>query len=255
MFAPITQALISEAQIVKRLRVLDVATGPGEPALTIAEIVGPKGTVEGVDPAPEMVAAARRGAAHYGIENAQFEIGFADHLAFESGSFDAVVSRFGVMFFPSPVAGIREMLRVLKPGRRLAVAVWHSAERNPFHYVFSRVVERFAPSPPSLPDSPDAFRFAARGKLIDIFKEAGAAEPSERLLQYKIEAALAPEDFWTLRSEMSDKFRSKLAVLSPEKRNELKNLVLEGLREYSTPDGISFPAEALIITGARMAAA
>ena len=77
-----------------------------------------------MDPVPEMVAAARRAADHSGVRNAQFGVAFADDLPFVAETFDAVVSRFGVMFFPSPGDGVREMLRVLRPGRKLALAVW-----------------------------------------------------------------------------------------------------------------------------------
>ena len=134
MFAPVTQALVEDGLIGSGHTVLDIATGPGEPALTVAALVGPEGKVFGIDPIPEMVAAARRAADRLGFRNAQFEVASADHLPFPADTFDAVVSRFGVMFFPSPVDAVREMLRVLKPGRKLALAVWHFAERNPFHY-------------------------------------------------------------------------------------------------------------------------
>jgi len=251
MFAPIAQALISDAQITSGQTILDVATGPGEPALSIAAIVGLEGTVWGIDPAPEMVAAARRGANEYGLKNAHFEVAFADNLPFDSDTFDAVVSRFGVMFFPSPVDGIREMLRVLKPNRRLAVAVWYSAEKNPFHYVLSHVVDRYVESPPPAPDSPDAFRFADPGKLLDIFMKAGVIESSERLLEFKIEAPLSVEDFWTLRSQMSDKLRSKLALLTSAQTAEIRKQVIDGIREYSSEDGVSFPARVLIMSGSK----
>jgi ubiquinone/menaquinone biosynthesis C-methylase UbiE len=122
MFAPVTQALvedahIEDAQIGTGAAVLDVATGPGEPALTIAVLVGAEGKVFGIDPAPEMVEAARRAAQQLGITNAEFEVAPADRLPVPDNSFDAAVSRFGVMFFPSPVDGVREVLRALKPGR------------------------------------------------------------------------------------------------------------------------------------------
>src|SRR5437667_4414757 len=128
-----------------------------------------------------MVAAARRAAGQRGFSHAQFEIASADRLPFPADTFDAVISRFGVMFFPSPLDGVREMLRVLKPGRRLALAVWHFAEKNPFHTALARVMDQFIPSPPVEQDAPDAFRFAEPGKLLKIFKEAGLAAPSERL--------------------------------------------------------------------------
>src|SRR6266850_83554 len=99
MFAPITRALIEDAQIASGHSVLDVATGPGEPALSIAEVVGPQGSVVGIDPVPEMITAAQRAAGRTRLNNARFEIAFADLLPFPTDHFDAAVSRFGVMFF------------------------------------------------------------------------------------------------------------------------------------------------------------
>src|SRR5271166_1614930 len=109
MFAPVTQALVEEAEVGSRHSVLDIAMGPGEPALSVAALVGPGGKIFGIDPIPEMVAAARRAADRLGLNNAQFEVAFADHLPFPTNTFDAVISRFGVMFFASPVDGVREM--------------------------------------------------------------------------------------------------------------------------------------------------
>src|SRR5258708_20679141 len=103
MFAPVTQALIEDGLIGSRHSVLDIGTGPGEPALSIAALVGPEGNIFGIDPVPEMVAAARRAANHLGLNNAKFDVAFSDHLPFAAGTFDAVISRFCVMFFPSPV--------------------------------------------------------------------------------------------------------------------------------------------------------
>jgi len=249
MFEPVTQALIKEAGISGRESVLDVATGPGEPALSIAELLGSEGKVVGTDPVPEMVEAARRECQRRGLHNATFETAFADDLPFSGNSFDAVVSRFGVMFFPSPVDSIREWLRLLKPGGRIAMAVWHFAERNPFHYSVAQVVERYVDSPPSAPDSPDAFRFATPGKLQTVLAEAGVVATSERLLRFTIRASLSVEDFWTLRSEMSEKLRTKLAGLSNQQITALTREVIEALTPYSSDQGISFPAEVLIVGG------
>jgi SAM-dependent methyltransferase len=251
MFAPVTQALVEDGQIGSRHAVLDIATGPGEPALSVAALVGPEGQVIGIDPVPEMVAAARRAADQLGFGNVQFEVAFADRLPFPADTFDAVVSRFGVMFISSPVDAVREMLRVLKPGRKLALAVWHFPERNPFFYTMQRVVERYVDSPPPEPDAPDAFRFASPGKLRDVLGEAGAMASSERVLQFTIQAPILVEDFWTLRCEMSEKFREKVALLSSEQLTEVKRESLEALRGYSTDRGMSFPAEVLIVSGTK----
>jgi ubiquinone/menaquinone biosynthesis C-methylase UbiE len=249
MFAPITQALIEDAEITGRRAVLDLATGPGEPALSIADLIGPEGKVVGTDAVPEMVEAARRERHRRGLHNASFEVAFAESLPFPANTFDAVVSRFGVMFFASPVDSVREWLRVLKPGGRIAMAVWHFAERNPFHYIVSQVVERYVDSPPPAPDSPDAFRFANPGKLQAVLSKAGVAATSERLLRFSIRASISVENFWTLRYEMSEKLRTKLAILSKQQLAELKREVIEALSAYFSDRGISFPTEVLIVSG------
>ena len=251
MFAPVTQALIEDATIGTEDSVLDVATGPGEPALSIAALAGPKGKVFGVDAIHGMVEAARAEAQRLGLKNTKFDVAFADDLPFAANTFDAVISRFGVMFFPSPVDGVRDMLRVLKPRRKLALAVWHFAERNPFHSALSRVMDRYVESPPLEPEAPDAFRFAPRGKLMEVFSEAGALARSERLLQFKIEASVSVEDFWNLRREMSEKLSEKFEMLSEEQKPKVKQEMLSSLAEYSTGKAMSFPAQVLIVSGAK----
>ena len=249
MFAPITEALIAEACIGRGSAVLDIATGPGEPALAIAELVGSEGKVVGIDVVAEMVEAARREAGRRNLHNVSFAVAPADALPGENESFDAVVSRFGIMFFPAPVLAIREMLRVLKPGGRIALAVWHFAERNPFHYTLSRAVERYVGPPALAEDAPDAFRYAAPGKLRSVLSEAGAAEVSERLLQFSIRAQLSLEEFWTLRSEMTERLRNALAKLPTEQMAEVKREAVEALRAYFGEHGVTLPAEVLIVSG------
>jgi len=197
----------------------------------------------------DMVEAARREANHLGLRNAQFDVGVADHLRFPADTFDAVVSRFGVMFFPSPADSVREMLRVLKPGRKVAMAVWHFEERNPYSYMLSRIIERYVNSTSPAADAPEPLRFARPGKLRDVLLDAGAAAPSERLLQFTIQAPVSVEDFWTLRTEISETVREKLARLSPKQLTAVKSQALEAYREYSTAGGMSFPAEVLIVSG------
>jgi ubiquinone/menaquinone biosynthesis C-methylase UbiE len=251
MFAPVTQALIDDAGIKTQDSVLDVATGPGEPALSVAALAGPKGKVFGVDAIHGMVEAARAEAQRLGLKNAKFDVAFADDLPFGADTFDAVISRFGVMFFPSPVDAVREMLRVLKPGRKLAFAVWHFAERNPFHFALSRVMDRYVNSPPLEPEALDAFRFAPRGKLMEVFSEAGAVARSERLLQFRIEAPVSVEDFWNLRREISEKLNEKFERLSDERKPKVKREMLSSLAEYSTGNAVSLPAEVLIVSAAK----
>src|SRR4029078_6871753 len=106
MFTPVTQSLIEEAEIIEGDTVLDVAGGAGEPSLTIADTVGPTGSVTYTDVAPEMVAAAKEEAERRKLKNVVFEQCRADHLPFDNNSLDAAVCSFGAMFFPDPVPGV-----------------------------------------------------------------------------------------------------------------------------------------------------
>ena len=248
LFGPVSEALIEDAEVNAGCSVLDVATGHGEPALRVAEVVGPAGTVAGIDPAVDMIEAARRVADQRSRRNLRFEVAKADRLPFANDCFDAVVCRFGVMFFPSPIDGIREMLRVLKPGKKVAFAVWHYLDSNPFHYSLARVVNRFAPEPPLPADAPDAFRFALPGKLRDIVAEAGARDVAERVFHFSINAPLSGDEFWNLRCDMAEKLRQRLAALPGEVREEVKHQALDAFRIYETATGVSFPAEVLIVS-------
>jgi SAM-dependent methyltransferase len=196
-----------------------------------------------------MIDAATHAAARLSLENARFEVAGVDNLPFPDDHFDAVVCRFGVMFFPSPLNGIREMLRVLKPGRKMAFGVWHFVDNNPFHHALARIVDRYAPEPALPADAPDAFRFAPPGKLKEIMIEAEVQEVTERLFRFPIDVSLSLEEFWNLRLEMAKKLRQRLATLAPDTSSELKRQALDAFRTYSTAAGLSFPAEVLIVSG------
>lgn len=250
MFGPITQALIEDAEIVEGDVVLDVAGGAGEPSLTIAEVVGPSGSVTCTDVAPEMVAAAESGAQRCGLTNIAFRQCAADSLPLESKSFDAVVSRLGIMFFPNPLAALREMLRVTKHEGVIALAVWGKSELNPFSHLITNVVARhFEAAAPADPNAPGAFRFAEPGSLAGILKDAGAVNVKGRGLKFDIAAPISPTQFWELRAETSGTLREKLATLSPLQANRLAQEAQEAVGEYFSNNQMSIPAQMIIVTG------
>ena len=251
MFAPLTHALIEEAGISKGQSVLDIAAGPGEPSLTIAEVVGPLGSVTCTDAVADMVSAAEKEALRRGLTNIKFHQCEADSLPFEDNSFDAVVSRLGVMLFPDPLAAIREMLRVTKQNGRLSLAVWHRSDLNPFFYIVSNIVSRYVETPPSDPGTPGAFRFAKLGELANLVRQAGAMEVRERLLKFHIHARISPEEFWTLRSETSATLRDKAKRLSAQDIVKVANETQKAAREFFSNNQMRFPAQASIVTGKR----
>jgi ubiquinone/menaquinone biosynthesis C-methylase UbiE len=254
MFTPLTDALIRDAGIVAGQSVLDVAGGPGEPSLTIAEQVGPTGSVTCTDLVAEMVEAARAEAKKRGLTNVDFRQCGADSLPFSNDSFDIVVSRLGAMFFPNPEAGFREMLRVAKPGGVLAFAVWYKSELNPFSYSVTNVMSRHVETAPEDRDAPGAFRFAELGKLAGVLKDAGVVHIRERVLRFDIAAPISPEEFWEMRSGISEGLRTKLAKLSDEKKVQIANEVKESVAEFFPHNQMRFPAQMLIVTGKKPAA-
>jgi ubiquinone/menaquinone biosynthesis C-methylase UbiE len=249
MFAPLTAGLVEEARIGAGRKVLDIGGGSGEPSLTIAEIVGPTGYVMFTDPVAGMVETAQTEAGRRALTNIQFRQCSADHLPFVDGSFDAAVGRLSVMFFVDPLTGMREVLRVIRNDGYVSFAVWGPKEANPFFATVSDVVERFVESPKEDPDAPDAFRFAVSGKLAGILENAGAEHVIERQFNFQIEEKISFEQFWQLRTEMSESLRKTMAVLTPAQLPTVKKAAADAAEKYFVSGKMSFPAEALIVTG------
>lgn len=251
MFAPVTCALVEEAGIRQGHKVLDVAGGAGEPSLTIAELVGPSGMVMCTDAIPAMMAAAENEGQRRGLTNVEFRQCTADSLPFKDHQFDAAVSRLGVMFFPDPVAGVREMLRVTKIGGKVSLAVWAQSDVNPFAYIGTNVVSRYFEASPTAPDVSHAFRFAEPGALGGVLRVAGADLVNQRVLRFQIEASISPAEYWQLRSETSGTLREKLSKLSDEKKEQVAQSVQEAAREFFPNNEMRFPAQIIIVTGSK----
>ena len=249
MFMPVTRALIERAGIDVGQAVLDVAGGSGEPSLTIAEVVGPTGSVTCTDAVAEMVAAARAEAERRVLNNMQFRECTADALPFADNSFDVTVSRLGAMFFPDPVASVREMLRVTRPGGRVALVVWHKSELNPFCYIVTNVMSRHVESPPADPEAPNAFRFAEIGKLANVLTTAGAGEVDEQVLNFNIQAPISVSEFWAMRSETSDTLREKLANIPAGERAQIAIEVEQAAHEFFPANQMNFPAKMILVIG------
>ena len=245
--------LIEEARIGVGHNVLDIGGGSGEPSLTISGIVGPTGSVMFTDPAAGMVESAQAEAGRRGLTNIQFRQCSANDLPFPDKTFDLAVGRLSAVFFVDPVRGIREALRVVRNDGCVSFAVWGLEEANPFFSTVNDVFDRFVEVSTQDPDAPDAFRFAVPGKLAGILKNAGAEITIERQLDFQIEAAMSFEQFWRLRTEMSESLRAKMAGLTPEKIEAIKQAVADGAEEYFPSGKMNFPAEALIVTGRKSA--
>ena len=249
MFAPLTSGLVEEARIGIGRKVLDIGGGTGEPSLTISSIVGPTGSVMYTDPVAGMVETAQAEAGRRGLTNIQFKQCSADELPFADGAFDVAVARLSAMFFADPVTAVREALRVIRG--YVSFAVWGPKEANPFFGTVTDAMDRFVESPKEDPDSPDPFRFSTPGKLAGILKNAGAENVTEHRLNFQIEAAISFDQFWQLRTEMSDSLREKIARLTPAQLPTVKRVAADAAQKYFANGKMSFPAEAFIVSGRR----
>jgi SAM-dependent methyltransferase len=255
MFRPLSMAMIADAQIAAGEVVLDVAAGTGDPTFDIARACGPDGWVVGTDAIWGMVDAARRRADRENAHNAHFVQCRADALPFCAEAFDGAMCRLGAMFFFEPTHDLRQMLSALKPGGRLSFAVWAASEFNPFFSILPPILQRYVPMAPVPPDAPGAFRFAEPGKLARLLEAAGASQVQERTVDFKIEADVRLDDFWTLRSELSDTLRARAKQLSPAQLASVKRDVQVEGRRYFAGDRMSFPARCLIVRAVKPPAA
>ena len=205
------------------------------------------------DPVAGMVETAQAEAGRRGLTNIHFRQCSADDLPFADRTFDVAVGRLSAMFFVDPVTGVREALRVIVEDGHVSFAVWARKEANPFFSTVTDVIDRFVEFPKQDPDAPDAFRFAAPGKLAGILVNAGTENVIERQLNFQIEAAISFEQFLQLRTEMSESLREKMAGLTPAQLPSIKQAVADAARRYFVSGKMSFPAEAMIVSGRKSA--
>lgn len=245
-----TAAVLEAAQLRPGMRVLDLASGVGDPALSIAEAVGPSGHVAATDLGPGMIAFAEELAKRKRLGNIEFRVADVEALPFLDSSFDVVSCRFGVMFFPEQVKAFRECRRVLKPGGRVAFVVWGKREQ-PFLGITIGVLMKYVEAPPPDPDAPHAFMFGERGLLRRRLEEAGFSDVREEVRTVTAHWKGTPEEYWQQFTEVAAPFRPLVAKLTPETRAKAETEIFAGLRELSDGKELSMPLEIVVGTGVR----
>src|SRR5262245_25033787 len=253
MYRPLTIAMCREAGVPETapasgFSLMDLAGGTGDVALDVAAGLGGGVTVWCSDLVPEMVAQAAQAAASAGLTNMHCKECPAESLSFEDATFDAVLCRFGIMFFSNPLESAREALRVLKPGGRVAYGVWGPRAANPFHGVLLDVLDRHVDRPAPDPDAPGAFRHASPGKLASILREAGAVDVREATLGFDIDLP-SFDRYFEIRTSTSDTLLDKLRRMPDAERERFRDEVEQGAQPYVTSEGIRFPVETLIVSG------
>ncbi len=172
--APVSERMLDLAGLRPGMRVLDLATGRGEPAIRAARRVGPSGRVVGVDVAEDMLKMARTRAEREGIENLELRVANVETLDdLHPPNFHAVLARWGLMYLDSPIAALAAARRALLPGGPLVAAVWVEPDRVPYYALPRRVLARYRVMPPIEPEAPGTFRYADPDRLQRDFEAAG----------------------------------------------------------------------------------
>ena len=244
--------LVADARLRQGHAVLDVGSGTGYPAILAAQTVGASGSVTGIDLAGEMLAVAQRKAKRLGLLNVTFRTGDATTLPFETASFDAVISRFCLMFLPDVPKASTEIARVLKPNRWFAVMVWTSPERNPRIGLSMAAMKQVFDLPPPDPTAPGIFRLAKSGELAGMLQEAGLVDITEQefLAEWSYES---PEHYYSTMMEIAAPVQNLMAGCSDSQRQEVKRLILEAASAYRQGDRITFPIAVRVVAGRKPA--
>lgn len=249
--ACLNHRLVADARLRSGLRVLDLGSGTGYPALLAAQTVGPSGSVTGIDLAEQMLDVARRKASSLALTNVTFRTGDATSLPFETDSFDAITSRFCLMFLPDIPKAATEIARVLKPGAWVAAAVWSTPDKNPSIRLSMEAIKQVVELPPPDPTAPGIFRLAKPGDLAGLLQQAGLAEVAEQefLAEWSYESA---EEYYTSLMELAAPIQNLMATLSADQMQDVKRRIIQAATQYRRGDRIAFPIAVRIVAARKL---
>jgi ubiquinone/menaquinone biosynthesis C-methylase UbiE len=247
--APFGAAMIRHANLRDTFHVLDVATGTGEPGLTAAALV-PQGRVTLTDLAERMLAVARENAVHRGLLNVETRVCGAGALPFADASFDAVLCRFGFMFFPDMTMAANELARVTQPGARVSAAVWGKPEKNPWATITMGAIGRHVDMPAPEPSAPGLFRCAPDAFMHDLFARAGLRDITEEEVSCDMIHDTA-EQYWEFMTDIAAPVVAGLARADEATRETIRAEVLN-LAQHSMRDArVRMRSTSTVVAGTR----
>jgi ubiquinone/menaquinone biosynthesis C-methylase UbiE len=239
--------LVADARLHAGMNALDLGSGTGYPALLGAQTVGTTGSVVGMDLAEHMLAAADRKATRLGLTNVSFRSGDVTSLPFEPNSFDAVTSRFCLMFLPEIPKAASEIARVLKPGSWVAAAVWSAPEKNPSIGLSMTAIKQVIELPPPDPTAPGIFRLAKPGELAGLFQQAGLVDATDQ--EFLAEWSYASVDeYYTSLMEIAAPVQNLMAKLTDAQKQDVKQRITQAASNYTRAGRIIFPMAVRIVT-------
>ncbi len=240
-----TRVMLDLASIGPGSRVLDLTSGAGEPALTIAERVGPTGYVLATDIAPNILAFAAQVAADQGLTNVETRVMDGERLDLPDESFDVVTSRVGLIYFPDQQGALAETRRVLKPGGRVAAIVYTTPERNPFFSIPVGIIRRRANLPPPAPGQPGPFSLGGEGVLAASFERAGFKEVRTAVVPSPLRLVSAAECVRFERESFGALHQMLSGLAEPEREAAWDEIARE-LARFEGPDGFAGPCEMIV---------
>lgn len=248
-FAPVSAATIAAAGIESGMTVLDIGSGSGIPALTIAERVGPTGEVIATDPSPVFIAALEANARAVGTTHLRTEQLGVDDLGCFERRFDAATCQFGAMFFLELDGGLRQIRQALRSGGRAAFAAWGPAPENALFTSFWGAAQPYLPpappAPPPTADTPAPMRFAGSGSLSAALWGAGFAEVEEDLLHFDLvwpEPAERLLAFWLDLSGVETR-------IPTDRQAAFRGDALASIRRYAEGETVRLPAAVVLAAG------
>jgi SAM-dependent methyltransferase len=245
---PVSAWLLEHLTLQPGQRVLELAAGPGETGFLAAELIRPGGTLISSDGAEAMLEIARSRATELGIDNVEFRRLELEWIDLPTASVDAVVCRWGVMLSVDPGAAAQEARRVLRPGGRIALAVWDEASRNPWATIPGRALVELGHATPPDPGAPGMFALADPGALEELLGSAGFVDVLVEAVDLPRSAG-SIEEYIAETADLSRQFAELFGPLSDDDRAAVTERIASLAEPFARPDGsLELPGRALVAT-------
>jgi enediyne biosynthesis protein CalE5 len=246
--SPISERLVELAEVQPGSRVLDVACGYGEPSLTAARAAGAEGGVVATDIAPEMLAYGRERAAAMGVGNIEFVESAAIDLDYPADSFDAALSRFGIIFDPDGEGAAARVRGFLKPGSRMAISSWGTPDQVPFLSIPMRTAMTRLDVPPPPPGTPGPLSRPTPEAIGGLLEGGGFSdvETEEANITFEWES---PEEFTTFIQEIAPPISAMINPHPPEFQEETWNAITDAVREAAGDGPVRLSNVVLMASG------